>query len=188
MFSNSLDPDSGVFQIRNQIFGRIRVRIQRIWIRNTALHSPLCLGCDGLPGGDHVEPVQQQGDGLRHDAGPVPRDQQEAAGRPGGHPPQEYHTQGNQNRLITVHLPHRILIWPHMRPKKVHGNPQIFSSHSILTLGFRKYGKQPLFVCFSTGKNANSIAEPEPKLFRGSRTGAIISAPAPRLRSLNYLF
>ena len=132
MFSNSLDPDSGVFQIRNQIFGRIRVRIQRIWIRNTALHSPLCLGCDGLPGGDHVEPVQQQGDGLRHDAGPVPRDQQEAAGRPGGHPPQEYHTQGNQNRLITVHLPHRILIWPHMRPKKVDGNPQIFSSHSIL--------------------------------------------------------
>ena len=44
--------------------------------------------------GDHVQPVQQQGQRLRHDAGAQPGDQQEAAGGVGGHPPQEHHLEG----------------------------------------------------------------------------------------------
>ena len=44
--------------------------------------------------GDHGESVHQQGDRLGDDPGAQPRDQQEAAGRAGGHPPQEHHPQG----------------------------------------------------------------------------------------------
>ena len=44
--------------------------------------------------GNYGESVQQQGDWLGHDPGAEPRDQQEAAGRAGGHPPQEHHAQG----------------------------------------------------------------------------------------------
>ena len=44
--------------------------------------------------GDHGERVQQQGGRLRDDSGTQSRDQQEAASRPRGHPPQEHHPEG----------------------------------------------------------------------------------------------
>ena len=44
--------------------------------------------------GNYGESVQQQGDRLGDDPGAEPRDQQEASGRAGGHPPQEHHAQG----------------------------------------------------------------------------------------------
>ena len=44
--------------------------------------------------GHHGQPVQQQGDGLRHDTRAQPGDQQEAAGRSGGHFAEEHHLEG----------------------------------------------------------------------------------------------
>ena len=40
---NSLDPDSGVFRIRIEIFGWIRIRVQWIRIRNTRGNPSICI-------------------------------------------------------------------------------------------------------------------------------------------------
>ena len=54
----------------------------------------VCLGPAQSKLRDNGQSVRQQGHGLRHDAGAQSGDQQEAAGRAGGHLAEEHHLEG----------------------------------------------------------------------------------------------